>query len=203
MKLICDHVQEECIVVDNVCYHGNKHDKSFMCSSHTYLCGGNEVICKPTKEDEQMEYVLGKNLISRKSVYDTLPKNCKEALEIYEDFDSRFNLSSRFNGIIPLDSVINFLKDKPQKVTDWFVEKGFLAKKPEKTYSIGDRFMKEGVLNEYILGVIDFNTVALINLTTGSMFSSSTKVGTIERITEKELLKITANDKFTRIHKRK
>uniref|UniRef100_A0A6M3K734 Uncharacterized protein n=1 Tax=viral metagenome TaxID=1070528 RepID=A0A6M3K734_9ZZZZ len=199
MKLICDHAQ---VCTLKTCYHQDIHDEFNRCDNYTYFYKGSEVTCKPIKEDEQMEYVLGKNLISRKSVYDTLPKNCKEALEIYENFEHRFKFSLGFDEAIPLGSVIDFLKDKPQKVTDWFVEKGFLAKKLEETYSIGDRFMKEGALNEYILGVIDFNTVALINLTTGNRYSASV-VNNTRRITEEELAKITPYAKFTRVHKRK
>jgi len=193
MKLICDHAQ---VCTPKTCYHQDIHDELNGCDNYTYFCKGSEVTCEPI-------YVLGKNLISRKSVYDTLPKNCKEALEIYENFEHRFKFSLGFDEAIPLGSVIDFLKDKPQKVTDWFVEKGFLAKKLEETYSIGDRFMKEGALNEYILGVIDFNTVALINLTTGGGYSPPIQVNNIERITEEELAKITPYAKFTRVHKRK
>ena len=81
--------------------------------------------------------------------------------------------------------------DRPE----WWPDQEYRIK-PDKTYRIGLRF-ELGICKEvYLLCSINFNTVSLNNLEGGTQWVPPTNVGNKLHITEKEMLKITANHKF-------
>ena len=78
---------------------------------------------------------------------------------------------------------------------EWWVDQEYRIK-PEKTYRIGQRFELGAGQEVYLLCSINFNTVSLNNLEKGTQWVPPTNVGNKLHITEKEMLKITANHKF-------
>lgn len=72
-----------------------------------------------------------------------------------------------------------------------------IVEEPEVTHSCGD-FYFSMCSTVYILAVVDYNKVCLIN-TSGTRWNDAYEVKSISNITEKEFSGITHGNKFTKI----